>query len=234
MTTRAPTRFIPGDEILAVSDWSFAQVDQKSSKFAAKLAAQALAEEQARDSTVRQAAHAEGFSEGYAKGHAQATQEGNARLDDYVAHEGAQAARQFGQLMANAQEQLQAAEQVMARGVLDLACELARQVLRHELTSNPNALQPVIREALSILSADSKAAVVRMNPLDMDVLAEVIRQEFSGLSLTLLPEPSMLRGGCTIESAGTVVDATVQKRWQRAVARLGLDVAWEVSDASST
>ena len=36
----------------------------------------------------------------------------------------------------------------MAQGMLELACELARQVLRHELSVNPNALQPVIREAL--------------------------------------------------------------------------------------
>jgi flagellar assembly protein FliH len=35
----------------------------------------------------------------------------------------------------------------MAQGVLELACELARQVLRHELSVNPNVVQPVIREA---------------------------------------------------------------------------------------
>jgi flagellar assembly protein FliH len=33
-----------------------------------------------------------------------------------------------------------------------------------------------------------------------------------------------------VDSAGMVVDATLQKRWQRAVATLGLESSWE--DAS--
>jgi flagellar assembly protein FliH len=118
----------------------------------------------------------------------------------------------------------------MAKGVLELACELARQVLRHELSVNPNALQPVIREALSVLAIDSKAAFVRLNPVDLDVLQDVVKQEFSGLALSLLSDASVTRGGCLVESAGTVVDGTIEKRWGRAVAKLGLESAWEVSN----
>jgi flagellar assembly protein FliH len=33
-----------------------------------------------------------------------------------------------------------------------------------------------------------------------------------------------------IESAGTVVDATVQKRWLRAIATLGLTTPWDTLD----
>jgi flagellar assembly protein FliH len=36
-----------------------------------------------------------------------------------------------------------------------------------------------------------------------------------------------------VESAGMVVDATLQKRWQRAVATLGMVSAWEVPGESS-
>jgi flagellar assembly protein FliH len=122
----------------------------------------------------------------------------------------------------------------MAKGVLELACELARQVLRHELSTNPNALQPVVREALAVLAVDSKAALVRMHPLDMEVLSEVLRQEFSTFALTLLPDASVARGGCLVESAGTVVDGTVEKRWMRAVASLGFDSPWEpINDDAS-
>jgi flagellar assembly protein FliH len=60
------------------------------------------------------------------------------------------------------------------------------------------------------------------------VLEDVLRQEFSGLSLTLLADPTLSRGGCLVESAGTVVDGTMEKRWSRAVARLGLESTWEL------
>ncbi len=46
-------------------------------------------------------------------------------------------------------------------------------------------------------------------------------KEFSGLSLTLVADATITRGGCLVESAGTVVDGTMEKRWARAVARLG-------------
>ena len=228
--TRSNNRFIPGEEIGAVVDWNFSAVDQSSVRFAAKLKAQAMAEEQARDEEVRQAGYSEGYAQGFTQGHAQATLEGQRLINEYVETQGAQAAQNFAQIFASAQAQLAESEQVMAKGVLELACELARQVLRHELSANPNALLPVVREALGVLASDSKAAVVRMNPLDMDVLAEGLRQEFEGLSLTLLADGAITRGGCVVESAGTVVDGTLEKRWSRVVASLGLESSWEVPD----
>jgi flagellar assembly protein FliH len=158
--------------------------------------------------------------------------EGQRLIKEYADTQGKESAATFASLFDNVTEQLAQAEQVMAHGVLELACELARQVLRHELSTNPNALQPVVREALGMLAVDSKAAVVRLNPLDMEVLAEVLRQEFSNLALTLLPDATLARGGCLVESAGTVVDATVEKRWLRAVSSVGLGAPWESEDGN--
>jgi flagellar assembly protein FliH len=224
--TRNQNRFVSGENIGSVTDWNFAAVDQASIRFAAKLRAQEQAEEAAKTNVAKQI----GFSEGYAQGHAQATLEGERKIQEFIATQGQDAAKQFGALIAAAQSQIAESEQVMAKGVLELACELARQVLRHELASNPNALQPVIREALGMLAVDSKAALIRLHPTDLDILAEVLRQEFSYLSLTLMADANITRGGCIIESAGAVVDATLQRRWSRVVANLGLESSWEVPE----
>ena len=228
--SRAQAKFISGDQLGAVTDWNFGAVDQASLRFAAKVKAQAEEQERSKDDAVRQAAFSDGYAQGYAQGHAQATLDGQKQITEYIATQGAQSAENFAQFFGAAQTQLRESQQVMAKGVLELACELARQVLRHELSTNPNALQPVIREALAMLASDCKAAVVRMNPLDIEVFGEVLRQEFSNLSLTLLPDAGMTRGGCLVEAAGTVVDGSVEKRWQRAVASLGLESSWEVVD----
>ncbi len=102
--------------------------------------------------------------------------------------------------------------------------EVARQILRHELSVNPNVVLPVVREGLQLLSDDSKSAVVRLNPLDMDVLQDTLQTEFASLSLTLTPDSSIAPGGCRISSAGAVVDGDLHLRWRRAVAKLGLDL----------
>jgi flagellar assembly protein FliH len=232
--SRAHSRFIPEAQVGAITEWNFGDVDQASLRFAAKLQAQAKAEEEATHDALRQAGfsdgYSQGYSEGFAQGQAQATLEGQRQISEYIASQGADASRNFAQLFESAQSQIAQQEQVMAQGVLELACELARQVLRHELSVNPNALQPVIREAIGVLSADSKAALVRLNPLDLDVLADELRSEFPSLSLTLLADTTIERGGCLVEAAGTVVDGTLEKRWKRSVATLGLDSAWEVAD----
>ncbi|MBA3059927.1 MAG: flagellar assembly protein FliH [Gammaproteobacteria bacterium] len=217
------SRFIPGEEIDAAEPWSFASVDTA----ALLLAAQVKARDEAADEFRNEACKQEGYAQGFAQGHAQATVEAQHQIADFMAGQGAEAARAFAQLLVAAQAQLAEAEQVMAQGTLELACELARQVLRRELTVDLKAVQPVLREALGLLVADSKSAVLRLHPLDLAALEEVIRNEFSGLSLTLVPDVAMSRGGCLVESAGTVVDGTLEKRWQRAVANLGLASSWQ-------
>ena len=224
-------RFIPGEEIGAVSQWQFGSVDTASLLLAAQTKKREDADGKAHDDTLRQESHGRGFAEGFAQGMAQglarATLEGERKIDDYARDQGQQAADRFACLLENAREQLEQSRQVMAQGVLELACELARQVLRHELSVNPNALQPVIREALGLLAADSKSAVVRLHPLDAEVLQDALQAEFAGLDLALVADASVKPGGCRITSAGTVVDGSLESRWRRAVANLGLDVQWD-------
>ena len=220
------TRFIPGEEIGAVAQWDFAAVDTASILLAAQAQARAAAVERGRDDVVRQ----EGYAQGFAQAQAQAALETQQRIAAFTRTQGEEAARHLAALFASTSLQVQQSEQAIAQGVLELACEVARQVLRQELSVNPNVLQPVVREALSLLLTDSKSAVVRMNPLDLEVLEEPLRAEFSSLNLTLLADARVDRGGCLVESAGTVVDATVEKRWIRAAATLGLSVPWQESD----
>ena len=224
------SRFIPGEEIGTVEQWNFGAVDTASLLLAEQSKVREDAEEQERID-LRQAEsdalRQEGYAEGFAQGRAQATLEAQRQINDFIARQGQEAAQHFSGLFTSAQSLLDDSEQVMAQGVLELACELARQVVRQELSVNPNVLQPVIREALALLVAETKSVAVRLNPLDLEVLEDVVKAEFPGLSITFLADAAVTRGGCLVESAGTVVDGSVEKRWTRAVAHLGLGSSWE-------
>jgi len=221
------TRFIPGEEIDAVEQWDFGAVDTAS----ILMAAQAKEREEASDQVKNEALRQEGYAEGFAQGQAQTRLDAQRQIADFIANQGQEAAQHFAQLFSSVQAQQADTEQVMAQGVLELACEIARQVLRRELSINPKTLLPVIREALSLLVAENKSALVRLNPLDLAAVEEEIRAEFSSLSLTLLADANVAKGGCLIESAGTVVDGTVEKRWMRALATLGLNSSWVEQNA---
>jgi flagellar assembly protein FliH len=221
---RPTSRFIPGETIDTVSRWSFADVD----------AAAILLEQQTRErelnehlEATRQQAHAEGYAQGFEQGRAQTLMGAQKQISDYIAGQGRETAQQFGALVTAVRDQLEAAEQIAGQAVLELACELARQVLRNEIASNPNVLLPVIREALGQLFSDSRPVQIRLHPLDLDVLQDILREEYPNLPMTLQPDAALTRGGCLVESAGTVIDGRLEKRWARAIGRLGQNLPWE-------
>ncbi len=224
-------RFIPGEEIDVAKPWSFGSVETSAALLAAQIRAREEASEQIKNETLGQQLYAQGqaqgYAQGFAEGHAQATLEGQRQITEFIAHQGQEAAQNFGSLFASAQTQLADAEQVMSHGMLELACELARQILRHELSVDPDDLLVVVREAIGLLVSDSKSVLIRLNPLDLGVLEGVMRTEFADLSLNLVADAAITKGGCLVESAGTVVDATLEKRWMRAIANLGLSFPWE-------
>lgn len=218
------SRFIPGEEIDAVAQWRFGAVDAAAMLLEEQSRAR-VQEEQAE--AFRQEGYAQGFADGSVQGHGQAMLEAQEQVNAFLNNQGQETAQQLAALVGSAHAQLDAAEQVAARGMLELACELARQVLRHEISINPNALLPVIREAMTPLIADSKSTVLKLHPLDMDMLQDVLRADYPNLPLTLLADASISRGGCLIQSAGTQIDGTLEKRWARAVGQLGLNLPWE-------
>lgn len=234
MTTRQQTRFIAGEDIGSVAGWNFESVDQSALRRAEQAQASALEQAQSREAQIRQEARAQGFAEGHLQGIAQASAEGQRQLAAYMAEEGQTRAQVFAQLMQSAQNQLEAAQQTVAQGVLELACQLAREVLREELTVNPNVLQPVIREALSMMTADTRTTVVRLHPADRDMLGPIVQAEFADLSLNLVADSQMERGGCVLECAGALVDGSLPTRWASAVSRLGITSVWEQDHADSS
>ena len=227
MNPRSYDRFIPGEEIEAVEQWRFGAIDTAAQLLAAQT--QQRQAQQAADqlAQAQQLGFQDGVAQGVIQGRADAQADVERRMQEFLAHQAQDAAQRLNALFASAQAQLQEAEQAMAQAVLALACELAREVLRRELSVDTAALMPVLREALALLGADCKVAVVRLHPQDLAALGEQIQSQFADLSLSLRADSSVLPSGCLVESAGRVVDATIGQRWQRAVASLGLQSSWE-------
>lgn len=227
---RLYARFIPSEEVGDVTQWQFGAVDGSDPVVEVAVvvedpAAVELAE--AAQQALQERACEEAFVQGEAQGRAQATLEWQQRMDDYVAGQGQEAARRIDALVQTLDASLQDLQQNMAQGVLELACEIARQVVRQELRSNPHALQPVVQEALGMLVADGRPATVRLHPQDHALAGPALRQEIAAPSLQWVADAAVPPGGCLVEQSGTVVDGSLEKRWQRATAPLGLASAWE-------
>ncbi|WP_119967474.1 FliH/SctL family protein [Simplicispira lacusdiani] len=230
--SRLYARFIPSEEVGDVTQWQFGAVDGSDAVVEEPVeedpAALEMAEA-ARQAELQQARE-EAFAQGEAQGHAQATLEWQQRMDDYVAGQGQEAAQRLDALVRTLNASLGDLQQNMAQGVLELACEIARQVVRQELRSNPHALKPVVQEALGMLVTDGRPATVRLNPEDHALVGAALQQEVAAASLQWVADATVPPGGCLVEQAGTVVDGSLEKRWERAIAPLGLASAWQENE----
>lgn len=227
--SRLYARFIPREEVGDVTQWRFGAVDGSDAVVEEPVEEDpiALAQEEADRQAELEQARAEGFALGEAQGHAQATLEWQQRMDAYVKGQGQEAARRLDAVVQVLNASLGDLQQNMAQGVLELACEIARQVVRQELRTNPQVLKPVVREALGMLVSDGRPATVRLHPEDLAMVGQELQQEMAAASLQWVADASVPPGGCLVEQAGMVVDGRLDKRWQHAIAPLGLASAWE-------
>lgn len=240
-THRHYTRFIPREELGDVRTWEFGDVHGAGDLPTLAAPAECVvppepdvppgiaeAEHQA---LVRQA-HDDGHARGLAEGREQARLEWQQRMDDYVSGEGRAAAARLAQVAHAMEDSLAGMQQSMAGELLQLACDVARQVVRQELAAKPRALLPVVREALAMLVGEGRPATVRLSPADWAALEQPLREEHASGRIAWQADAAVEPGDCVVESAGMVVDGTLDKRWRRAIAALGLTGGWrEEGDA---
>lgn len=229
---RTYARFIPREEVGDFTQWKFGSVDGSEPEPPVVVEPEPAIEmapqfdEEAHCLQMQQASD-DAYAEGLSHGQSQAALEWQQRMDDYIAQQGREAAQRMQSVVQTLEASLQEMQQHMAQQVLALACDIARQVVRQELVVNTAALQPIVKEAVSMLVTEGKPATVRLNPEDMESLEPTLREAVAGPGVHWVADAAVSRGGCLVESAGTVVDGRVDKRWQRAIAALGLQSPWQ-------
>lgn len=236
-SSKAPTypyaRFIPREEIEAVSSWRFDNVDgTPHPEDVAAAAAQQEAEEAARALSPEaiaadmEALRRQAIDESFAQGHAAGCQETRAALEEPARQAAEAAARRLNELVEGLRAELDRAQEHMAQAVLEMACELARQVVRRELLADPKSIEPVVNEALAALVTDAQPIAIRLHPDDLAALQAGGDTQPTSDAPRWVADASITPGGCVVEAPGSGVDATLEKRWQRAIANLGLDSEW--------
>ncbi len=220
------SRFIPREEIAAAVAWSFSSMDAALSQPAPLAEPEPDPASRAEIDQLLQEARQQAYAEGFQHGHDAGSQETRDALEASIRRSAEETAVRMGQLLHSMGDQLLASEQLIARQVLELSCDIARQVIRQELKVNTRHLRGVIGEALEQLVDDGLPATVRMNPEDLALMKGALLDTLGEAAPELVADPDITPGGCLIQSPSATVDATIEKRWARAVGNLGLSLEW--------
>jgi flagellar assembly protein FliH len=219
-------RFIPREELGGFAAWNPGDIAggpapqanvQRAPEEAPKVDVAAKIAEQLR--STRQA----GYQDGY--------RDGLVALDGFKQSFAAQTTAQIGALLRALDDELGGLQQDMARSLALAATQLARQIVRAELASQPVLITKIAQEAIDTLLLSAKHITLRVHPDDQPFVAQGAGEVLAARGARLLADASMSRGGCVVESDIGVIDASLETRWRRAAASLGCDDAWDADAA---
>ncbi len=161
--------------------------------------------------------HEEARANGYSLGYREGLEAGQQAMATTVAETTAH----FAELLGNLQISLAHLDQHVADQVLNLALEVAAQVLRGAINTRSELLLPVIREALTALPLHHAHVVVRLNPADSKLIREQIGEQLAQTGAQIIDDPEISPGGCLLVAGASEVDATVETRWKRVLESIG-------------
>ncbi len=120
-------------------------------------------------------------------------------------------------------------EAELAPQLLNLALEVARQVVRRELNTDNNVILAVVRDAFKQLTGGEANKQLRLHPSDVQLVRAHLGDELELGQWKIVEEEDIEPGGCRISTLQSELDATLQTRWLRTVATLGSNSAWDSS-----
>ena len=152
--------------------------------------------------------------QGYAEGLAQAKDEARS-----------QAAR-FKALIESYSAAVDSLDFRLSDQVLNLALDVARQIVAGELAARPERILDVVNLALRQMVETTREARLLLNPEDAAIIRPLLNEALDKSRLRIVEDVRIVRGGCLIETPQGDLDATLQARWRQVVAVLGSNRNW--------
>jgi flagellar assembly protein FliH len=227
--TGSYSRFIPREELQGFESWTpdpfggRGPGTQHGNDAASQAPAQEAQQPAGPTHEEMEAAVAAARSAGYQDGY----RDGLVALDSFKQSFAQQMSAQLGAMVAAFGDEFDALERDIADSVARVATQLARQVVRHELSVQPELVARVAAEAVNAVLMSADRIVVHVHPEDHALVAQGAAEALAARGARLMADAGLQRGGCRVESDAGIVDASVPGRWAQAVANLGTDVPWQ-------
>jgi flagellar assembly protein FliH len=209
-------RFIPREELHGFASW-------KPGTFGAGAAAAGAAADAPEQQAQQHAARQAGYQEGY--------RDGLAALENFKRSVLQSNGAQFGALLHQFDEQLDALEFDMARALARVAASIAQQVVRDELRTQPDRIARVAQEAVEAVLMSARHIVVQINPQDHALVEAGAAEAIAARGARLVSDPSIERGGCRVLSDVGTIDARIGARWAHAAATVGVEMPWTADES---
>jgi flagellar assembly protein FliH len=153
-----------------------------------------------------------GYDDGYARGLEEGRSAGEASLR-------AEAGR-LAQICRSAQRPLAELDELVEDELCRLSLCIARQVVRRELHGDADQVAGLIREARKVMGDIDGPLRISVHPEDAVLVRRMFADDESVSTVVVEDDPTISRGGCTLATNVSFVDATVETRIARLAVQL--------------
>ncbi len=157
---------------------------------------------------LQQQARAEAHKEGRAAGFVQGLEEGR----QAAAQELQPLAARAEQLLEEMSGPLQALEQETETILVELAMEVAKQLVYREITIDPEIVLHAVRGAIAVLPVSARGVRVHLHPQDALLMAEAMSVNEDEQRWEISEDATLERGACRIETDSSHIDASLKSR----------------------
>ncbi|MFW5451304.1 MAG: flagellar assembly protein FliH [Methylophagaceae bacterium] len=124
------------------------------------------------------------------------------------------------QIMTSLNTPLNDLDQQIESDLITLTTSVARQIVRRELKMEPEHVIGAVRAAIAVLPINDRKLRIYLHPQDIELVQKGFSIEANDVSWQWIEDPMLTRGGCRLETADTLVDATVEARLESVINKL--------------
>ena len=157
----------------------------------------------------------EGHKQGYEAGFAEGREAGEAQGLEQTRKEMESRIDRLEHLMGELLAPIRRHEDEIETALVNLTSVLARTVVYRELSIDSSQIQQVVRKAMNALPSTSENVRIHVHPEDAEWVRDIAAR-FEAES-SVVEDDAILPGGCKLQTRHSLVDFTVEKRFQKAV-----------------
>jgi flagellar assembly protein FliH len=162
----------------------------------------------------------EAQEEGFKAGFEQGSEAGYAAGLESGQQEIALSVKSLQSLMTTLNTPLLELEKAVESDLVNLVMTMTKQLLRRELKADPEQVIGAMRAALAVLPNNDRKLKVYLNPQDVALVKKGLSVEQGDASWQWIEDPLLARGGVRLETADTIIDATIEARLNNVINKM--------------
>ena len=167
---------------------------------------------------MQKQAYDEAFAQGKKDGYSQGFNEGSRQGYEENVQALQKKAAEFASLLESLSQPFKVLDAEVEKELVKLAMGIATQIIRREIKRDSGQVIAAVREAINVLPLSAQNISLHLHPEDAELVRSALSLDEMSPAWRIVEDPLITRGGCTVDTEVSHIDATVENRLAAVIA----------------